>query len=94
MVDAGRVEDMADVVARALVPCQRLDGIGEGGGLRVLAMAIGQLAGANRSCAEIFAQFVRVAAGVGPDVGGPADSFEQTQDFRVSFDAPVEAAGA
>jgi len=26
-------------------------------------------------------------AGTGPDVGGPANSFEQTQDFRVSFDA-------
>lgn len=34
------------------------------------------------------------AAGIGPDVAGPADSFEQTQDFRVSFDAPEEAAGA
>lgn len=34
------------------------------------------------------------AAGVGPDVAGPADSFEQTHDFRVTFDAPVEAAGA
>lgn len=36
-----------------------------------------------------------LAAGIGPDVAGPADSFEQTHDFRVSFDAPVEvAAGA
>lgn len=26
-------------------------------------------------------------AGTGPDVEGPAASFEQTQDFRVSFDA-------
>ena len=25
------------------------------------------------------------SAGTGPDVGGPADSFEQTQDFLVSF---------
>lgn len=25
--------------------------------------------------------------GVGPDLNGPADSFEQTADFRVSFDA-------
>ncbi|MBD8677928.1 hypothetical protein [Sphingomonas sp. CFBP 13720] len=32
-------------------------------------------------------------AGTGPDVAGPADSFEQTQDFRVSFDAPARAAG-
>lgn len=28
-----------------------------------------------------------LTAGTGPDVPGPADSFEQTQDFRVSFDA-------
>lgn len=28
-------------------------------------------------------------AGVGPDVGGPANTFEQTADFRVSFDAPA-----
>lgn len=26
-------------------------------------------------------------AGTGPDVSGPANSFEQTQDFKVSFDA-------
>ena len=26
-------------------------------------------------------------AGLGPDVNGPGNSFEQTQDFRVSFDA-------
>lgn len=30
-----------------------------------------------------------LTAGLGPDVGGPANSFEQTQDFRVSFDAPA-----
>ena len=29
-----------------------------------------------------------LTAGTGPDIGGPANSFEQTQDFRVSFDAP------
>ena len=28
-----------------------------------------------------------LTAGMGPDLNGPADSFEQTQDFRVSFDA-------
>lgn len=37
-----------------------------------------------------FANVVILAAGTGPDVAGPADSFEQTQDFRVSFDAPVK----
>ncbi|WP_267386535.1 hypothetical protein [Sphingomonas sp. GC_Shp_3] len=30
-----------------------------------------------------------LTAGIGPDVNGPADSFEQTQDFRVSFDEPA-----
>lgn len=30
-----------------------------------------------------------LTAGKGPDVNGPADSFEQTQDFRVSFEEPV-----
>lgn len=27
------------------------------------------------------------SAGTGPDVGGPANSFEQTQDFKVGFNA-------
>ena len=31
-----------------------------------------------------------LTAGLGPSVLGPGDSFEQTQDFRVSFDAPRE----
>lgn len=31
-----------------------------------------------------------LAAGIGPDVSGPGDSYEQTHDFRVSFDAPVK----
>lgn len=30
-----------------------------------------------------------LTAGLGPSVAGPGDSFEQTQDFRVSFDAPA-----
>ena len=30
-----------------------------------------------------------LTAGTGPDVAGPADSFEQAQDFRVSFDEPA-----
>ena len=30
-----------------------------------------------------------LTAGTGPDVVGPANSFEKTQDFRVSFEAPV-----
>ncbi|EJL34120.1 hypothetical protein, partial [Novosphingobium sp. AP12] len=28
-------------------------------------------------------------AGLGPSLNGPGNSFEQTQDFRVSYDAPV-----
>ncbi|HEX8585059.1 MAG TPA: hypothetical protein VF680_11680 [Allosphingosinicella sp.] len=28
-----------------------------------------------------------LTAGTGPDMRGPGDSFEQTQDFRVSYDA-------
>ncbi len=30
-----------------------------------------------------------LTAGRGPDLSGPADSFEQAQDFKVSFDKPV-----
>lgn len=30
-----------------------------------------------------------LTAGLGPDVIGPGNSFEQTQDFRVSFDAQI-----
>ena len=40
----------------------------------------------------IIAGFSGVAvhsAGTGPDLLGPGDSFEQTQDFRVSYDAPA-----
>lgn len=32
-----------------------------------------------------------LAAGVGPDVSGPGDSYERTHDFRVSYDAPTTA---
>lgn len=35
-----------------------------------------------------------LAAGIGPDVAGPGDTYEQTHDFRVSFDAPVNATQA
>ncbi|WP_344692952.1 hypothetical protein [Sphingomonas cynarae] len=30
-----------------------------------------------------------LTAGRGPDLSGPGDSFEQAQDFKVSFDKPV-----
>ncbi len=36
-----------------------------------------------------FANVAVLTAGTGPDVNGPANSFERTQDFRVSFDAPA-----
>lgn len=45
----------------------------------VCADQVGEIAG--------FANVSILTAGTGPDVSGPADSFEQTQDFRVSFDA-------
>ena len=35
--------------------------------------------------ADVFRVSV-LPAGLGPDVNGPGNSFEQTQDFRVSFD--------
>jgi hypothetical protein len=43
-------------------------------------------------CAGDIGGGIRVSittAGLGADVNGPGDTFEQTQDFRVSFDAPV-----
>ena len=30
-----------------------------------------------------------LTAGTGPDMAGPADSFEQAQDFRVAFNTPA-----
>lgn len=30
-----------------------------------------------------------LTAGTGPDVNGPGNTFERTQDFHVSFDAPA-----
>lgn len=47
----------------------------------------------KRCCAALSGDIGRASsvsilnAGVGPDVSGPANSFEQTIDFRVSFDA-------
>ncbi len=35
-----------------------------------------------------------LTAGKGPDVLGPATSFEQTQDFKVSYDAPSTPASS
>lgn len=44
--------------------------------------------GERRAIAGATSVSVRTA-GRGPDMIGPGDSFEQTQDFRVSFDAAV-----
>lgn len=46
---------------------------------RICAGRIGDLAGALRVSI--------LTAGKGPDINGPASSFEKTQDFRVSWDA-------
>jgi hypothetical protein len=46
------------------------------------------------ACADRIGTFAGLArtsvltAGRGPDLDGPGDSFEQAQDFRVSFDKP------
>ena len=42
---------------------------------------LGTIAGANNVSV--------LTAGRGPDLDGPGDSFEQAQDFRVSFDRPA-----
>ncbi len=36
-----------------------------------------------------FENVVVDTAGRGPDMGGPGDTYEQSQDFRVAYDAPV-----
>lgn len=36
-----------------------------------------------------FANVSILTAGRGPDLNGPGGSFEKTQDFRVSYDAPT-----
>lgn len=41
---------------------------------------IGPIAGSERASV--------LTAGRGPDLSGPGDSYEQAQDFRVSFDKP------
>ncbi|WP_242183225.1 hypothetical protein [Sphingomonas sp. CARO-RG-8B-R24-01] len=45
----------------------------------VCAGQLGAIAGAT--------EVAVLSAGTGPDVGGPANSFEQTQDFKVGFNA-------
>jgi hypothetical protein len=50
----------------------------------------------RRACAGVVAAQIGEAtnvavltAGTGPDVRGPGNTFEQAQDFRVSFNAPA-----
>lgn len=54
----------------------------------ILKLVRGACAGKTGTIAG-FANVAVLTAGTGPDVNGPANSFERTQDFRVSFDAPT-----
>jgi len=53
--------------------------------IRLIRAGCAGWTGAIADCVNVSV----LTAGLGPDVGGPANSFEQTQDFRVSFDAPA-----
>ena len=56
---------------------------------REQGVAIALIRAACRGFVGNVAGFSRVSvlsAGLGPDVNGPGNSFEQTQDFKVSFD--------
>ena len=53
----------------------------------VMKLIVAACAGRTGSIAG-FDNVAVLTAGAGPDVSGPADTYEQTQDFRVSFDAP------
>ncbi len=55
---------------------------------QVAAIRVIRRACAGRTGAVGAATSVSIlTAGTGPDLRGPGNSFEQTQDFRVSFDA-------
>ena len=57
---------------------------------RKLAIRLVRLACADRIGTIGGAQRVAVlTAGTGPEMDGPGDSFEQAQDFKVSFDEPA-----
>jgi hypothetical protein len=53
----------------------------------IMKLILAACAGQTGTIAN-FDSVAVLSAGAGPDVAGPADSFEQTQDFRVSFDTP------
>jgi hypothetical protein len=44
--------------------------------------------GEDQAIADCFAVSTRLA-GLGPSLLGPGDSYEQTQDLRVTYDAPA-----
>ncbi|MCU6454350.1 DUF3168 domain-containing protein [Sphingomonas sp. A2-49] len=54
----------------------------------VIRLIVAACAGQTGSIAG-FESVAVLTAGTGPDGIGPGDSYEQTQDFRVSFDAPA-----
>ena len=74
-----RTVDRVSVTVRAATYAEQTAAIGVI--RRACAGRTGDIAGA--SSVSIL------TAGTGPDARGPGNSFEQTQDFRVSFDAPA-----
>ena len=54
----------------------------------LIRLIVAACAGRTGSIAG-FDSVAVLTAGTGPDGIGPGDSYEQTQDFRVSFDAPA-----
>lgn len=56
--------------------------------IAVLELVRKRLRGRTGDVAGVTSVAILVA-GTGPDLVGPGDSFEQTEDFRVSFDAPT-----
>jgi hypothetical protein len=55
---------------------------------QTLAMRLVRKCCAGKTGAVAGGESVSIlTAGTGPDLNGPGNSFEQTQDFRVSFDA-------
>lgn len=56
--------------------------------IAVLELVRTRLRGRTGDVAGVTSVAILVA-GTGPDLVGPGDSFEQAEDFRVSFDAPT-----
>ena len=71
---------------------ERVAGTVRAASVRERKAAIDRVRAAGRDRRGDFAGCLRVSvstAGLGPAVLGPGDSFEQTQDFRVTFDVPA-----